>query len=483
MNIEGYIQLFGPLFESVQEAAIFPDAKTFVDATPKTDPQTILEAYHYQRSLSDFNLKDFVTKHFTLPEEIKCENPKARDMRDYIGEMWDVLLKKMESPSPYSTLISLPKPHVVPGGRFRECFYWDSYFTALGLLQSGQIAVVKDMVENFAYLIDTFGFIPNGNRIYFTSRSQPPYFSFLLTLLYDGGEEEFALSYFPQLEQEYRYWIDHTLSVHPGIYLNHYFDTENRPRPEAYKREKSLAQKANHPEFFRHLRAACASGWDFSSRWLKDTKHFETICTLDILPIDLNCLLYHLEETLSRFSTLLHQEHNPYKEAALRRKHAIQTLFWNQDFFFDYHVPSKKHTSTQSLAAATPLFVKACTEKQAALVAQKLEKAFLLKGGFVTSLTEGIHQWDMPNGWAPLEWITIQGLLNYGYIDLALEGARRWLALNEKIFQETGTLLEKYNVRAASLEVARGEYELQQGFGWTNGVALALMELLNGFET
>ena len=105
-----------------------------------------------------------------------------------------------------------------------------------------------------------------------------------------------------------------------------------------------------------------------------------------------------------------------------------------------------------------------------------------MDGGFTTSLKEGNHQWDMPNGWAPLQWVTIQGLLNYGYKELAIEGGKRWLALNEKIFQEKGTLLEKYNVRQSTANVTRGEYELQQGFGWTNGVFLKLMDLISKFK-
>ena len=335
------------------------------------------------------------------------------------------------------------------------------------------------MAENFAFLIDELGFIPNGNRTYFASRSQPPYFSFLLRLLYDAGEKDFALHFYPQLEKEYRYWMGHTATLKDGTELNHYFDNLNIPRPEAFKRETALAKHIENPQFFRNLRAACASGWDFSSRWLEDQKTFSTIWALDILPVDLNCLLYHLEETLCQFSAALRIDQMNYTKAAKARKEAIQKLFWKKNFFFDYHHPTKRHTPTYSLAAATPLFVKVATEDQADAVAKKIEKDFLLDGGFVTSLTEGIHQWDMPNGWAPLQWITIQGLLNYGYNELAHEGARRWLALNEKIFNETGTLLEKYNVRDCTAKVARGEYELQQGFGWTNGVALKLTDIIN----
>lgn len=463
MNQEEYIQLSGPLFEAVALSGIYPDGKTFVDSIPKEEPKEILKTFERERDLPSFDLKTFVETHFTLPPPLQETAPKASSMQEYIEKMWPILRKEMKTTSKWDTLIPLPHPHIVPGGRFRECFYWDSYFTALGL----PTPYIKEIVLNFAHLIDRFGFIPNGNRIYFTSRSQPPYFSFLLTLLCDRGENSFAKSLLPQLEKEYTYWMAQTP-------LNSYFDDLNTPRPEAFKRESDLAKIIDNPQFFQNIRAACASGWDFSSRWLGDQESFETIHTLDLLPVDLNSLLLHLEETLYRFS-----ERSYYKEAADKRREALQTLFWQDEFFHDIHISSKDPTPSKTLAAATPLFVKAATQKQADLIAQKLEKHFLQPGGFVTSLTEGRHQWDMPNGWAPLQWITIQGLLNYGHQKLALEGARRWLALNEKIFKETGTLHEKYNVRDCNTNIARGEYAPQQGFGWTNGVATALYQLLD----
>lgn len=462
MNQEEFIQLSGPLFEAIALSGIYSDGKTFVDAVPKTNPHEILKTFENERDRPSFDLKAFVETHFLLPPPSHDLPPKASTMKDYIEKMWPHLRKEMKTTSKWDTLIPLPHPHTVPGGRFRECFYWDSYFTALGL----STPQVKEMVQNFAHLIDLFGFIPNGNRIYFTSRSQPPVFSFLLKLLYDRGESDFPLSFLPYLEKEYAYWMAQTP-------LNSYFDDLNIPRPEAFKKETELAKALDHPQLFQQLRATCASGWDFSSRWLADGQSLSTLRTLDLLPVDLNSFLFHLEETLFLFS-----DDATYREAAKRRKLYLQTLFWHHGFFYDIDLLTKEPTAAKTLAATAPLFVQAATQKQADTVAKKLEKHFLLPGGFVTTLTESGHQWDMPNGWAPLQWITIQGLLNYGHRDLALEGARRWLALSEKIFQETGTLHEKYNVRDCTTEVARGEYAPQQGFGWTNGVNAALMELL-----
>lgn len=500
MRLENYIQVSGPLFEAVQKNQIFSDPKTFVDSYPKLNPKEVLALYEKEKCLSNFDLKQFVLKHFIFPEEENSHPPHTGCITDYIYSMWDILQKEMTSPSPYGTLIPLPKPHIVPGGRFRECFYWDSYFTALGLASSGQIESIKDMVTNFAFLIDRFGFIPNGNRVYFASRSQPPYFSYVLRLMLEQDEEEWALTFMPQLEAEYAYWMkgaenltengaahQSVVRIDEETILNRYYDEKNVPRPEAFLREIKLSEENPSPEFFRNLRAACASGWDFSSRWLEDPAKFQTIWALDLVPVDLNCLMYHLEWTLSDFAKRLNnkEKENHYSFLAEKRKEAILRLFWSEEkeFFFDYHFLKKKQTNVWSLAGVSPLFNSLASKKQAEMVTRHLKEKFLLAGGFTTTLYEGIHQWDSPNGWAPLEWITIQGLLNYGENALAKEAAKRFVKLADNIYKQTGKVIEKYNVRDCSSLVARGEYNLQEGFGWTNGVILALIELfqLEGF--
>ena len=176
MELENYIQTSGSLFEEVQSRSLFSDAKFFPDSYPLIPPQELIALYHKEKRNANFNLKRFITRYFIFPEKKKYPIFKGLGMEEYIGKMWDILEQRMTPPSPYSTLIELPEPHIIPGGRFRECFYWDSYFVALGLLASGQIERVKNMVINFAFLINHLGFIPNGNRIYFASRSQPPYF-------------------------------------------------------------------------------------------------------------------------------------------------------------------------------------------------------------------------------------------------------------------------------------------------------------------
>jgi len=123
------------------------------------------------------------------------------------------------------------------------------------------------------------------------------------------------------------------------------------------------------------------------------------------------------------------------------------------------------------------MYFKIASPEQAKAVASIIEKNFLQSGGVTTTLETTGQQWDAPNGWAPLQWITIQGLENYGMHDLAKETATRWIALNKKVYQRTGKLMEKYNVYDTALDAGGGEYPSQDGFGWTNGVLLKLLKM------
>ncbi|TXK28602.1 trehalase, partial [Pontibacter qinzhouensis] len=96
-------------------------------------------------------------------------------------------------------------------------------------------------------------------------------------------------------------------------------------------------------------------------------------------------------------------------------------------------------------------------------------------GGLVTTLNHSEEQWDAPNGWAPLQWVGIQGLRAYGHKDLANTIATNWISTNRRVFKQTGKLMEKYNVEQAGAEGGGGEYPNQDGFGWTNGVLLKLL--------
>jgi alpha,alpha-trehalase len=204
--------LYGELFKEVQLKHVFPDTKTFVDCVPKIPPEEIVKLYQEKKNSSDFDLSKFVNEHFNLPNS-PAENFSS-DVKvstvDHINRLWDILSRPADQPAAGSSRIALPFPYVVPGGRFREIFYWDSYFTILGLSVSpGRLSLVQNMVDNFAYLIDTFGFIPNGNRTYFLSRSQPPFFACMVQLLadLDKNPSNIYTKYVTQLHEEYQFWM------------------------------------------------------------------------------------------------------------------------------------------------------------------------------------------------------------------------------------------------------------------------------------
>ncbi len=491
-------QVFGSLFHDVQMGHVFADSKTFVDCVPKHAPAEILARYETEKSKPDFDLSAFVHEHFTLPESVVGEYVSDTHVStvEHINGLWDRLTRPADAPVAGSSRVPLPHPYVVPGGRFREIFYWDSYFTMLGLQIAGRVDLIRDMLDNFAYLIDTFGFIPNGNRTYFLSRSQPPYFSLMVNLLAETDGPETVIKYLPQLQHEYDFWMDGQRELTPEIpvhqrvmqlsdkqVLNRYWDDTPTPRPEAYRQEIELTEEAEPlggaPEtLYNHVRAACESGWDFSSRWFADEQTMPTIHTADILPVDLNCLLYWLETTLNDAYAQTGQleKAQVFAQAAEVRKERIQAICWNEQtgFFHDYDAVTGRQTDALTLAGAFPLFVHIATPEQATRVHNRLKADFLQPGGWVTTLNQTGQQWDWPNGWAPLQWIVYQGLLNYEFTETAHEGRDNWLTLNDNVFKATGKMMEKYNVVDAALTTGGGEYPNQDGFGWTNGVYLAM---------
>jgi alpha,alpha-trehalase len=487
------------LFEDVQLRNVFPDGKTFVDCLPKCSPKEISLKYDQQRDQKDFSLEKFVLENFELPvpHSTNFHSDTSKTVEENIETLWNVLTRQPDHEA--GTLIPLPYPYVVPGGRFGEIYYWDSYFTMLGLKASGKNEMLENMVKNFSYLIDMLGYIPNGNRLYFIGRSQPPFYSLMVQLLAGSKGKNFLITCLPQLEKEYQFWmkgqeslndapgpgegpaLNHVVRMPGGEILNRYWDENDTARPEAYRQDVELAHQSarESKEIYRHLRAGAESGWDFSSRWFKEANKFTSIHTTDIVPVDLNCLLVHLEQTIAEAYQL---KENPdaakhYALLAEKRKQAIQKYCWNagQGFYVDYDCIEKKQKQPLTLAGLFPLYFNIATKEQAKQVAENTRSKFLKQGGVVTTLEATGQQWDAPNGWAPLQWMTITGLENYGHNELAQEIAKRWIQLNKDVFKRTGKLMEKYNVEDTNLEAGGGEYEGQDGFGWTNGVLLVLV--------
>jgi alpha,alpha-trehalase len=211
------------LFHDVQLNAVFPDSKTFVDCVPKKDIEDILADYESMKSKPDFDLKEFVSRNFDLPVRPKSTftTDTALAMEEHITKLWPTLTRKADDADPRSSLIPLPNDYVVPGGRFSEVYYWDSYFTILGLKAQKRYDLIQNMVKNFAHLIDTVGFIPNGNRNYYLTRSQPPFFSLIVKEL-EEYDSAVADRYLDAMVKEYKFWMDGVDSVkNPGDAVQH----------------------------------------------------------------------------------------------------------------------------------------------------------------------------------------------------------------------------------------------------------------------
>jgi alpha,alpha-trehalase len=489
--------LFKDLFIAVQTAQLFPDGKAFPDAVPQSAPDDILKQFHAEQPNSSAALENFVAAHFTLPSPVAAapSAPNQVSITAHIDGLWDVLTRSSTAIPAYSSLLALPQPYVVPGGRFREMYYWDSYFTMLGLASSGRQDLVAGMVRDFAYLIDTFGHVPNGARTYYLSRSQPPFFFAMVGLAAPDDPPAAYAAYLPQLRREYAFWMEGSQAVMPGkphrrvvamrdgSVLNRFWDDRDTPRDESYREDTELARESGRPAppLFRDIRAAAESGWDFGSRWFADGQTRATMDTTEIVPIDLNSLLFGLENAIRAGCTRSGDKScaREFAERAATRRRAIDHYLWDEDqgAYLDYQWTNGARMPRVSAATLYPLFVSLASQAQADAVANITARELLRAGGIVTTTVHTGQQWDSPNGWAPLQWIAIAGLRGYGETPLAAKIACRWMAIVNDVYRQSGKLVEKYDVVTVGRSGGGGEYPLQDGFGWTNGVMRRLMAL------
>jgi alpha,alpha-trehalase len=489
-------QLYGELYARVQSEKLFVDGKTFADATAKREPAQILRDYQQQKSAAGFSLRDFVTANFTIPGAAQSDfrTLEREEVREHIDRLWGALTREpLPSPGPDS-LLALRTRYVVPGGRFREMYYWDSYFTMIGLQAGGRDELVASMVENFAGLIDDYGHIPNGNRSYYLSRSQPPFFAAMVELQAARDGERALVKRLPQLEAEHDFWMSgattlargaayrRVVRLADGSLLNRYWDDSATPRDESYQEDVATARASGRPpaEVYRDLRASAESGWDFSSRWFADGRTLATIRTTEILPVDLNSLLYRLEIVIARGCAAARRPdcRADMLARATARKRAVTRLMWDEarGAFVDYDWRNGRRMAQVTAAAAYPLFADLVDARQAHATARAIRASLLDPHGLATTTEATGEQWDAPNGWAPLQWVAIDGLRRHGEGALAREIATRWVAENARVYCRTGKLVEKYDVRGAG-EGAGGEYPVQDGFGWTNAVLIKLLAI------
>lgn len=369
------------------------------------------------------------------------------------------------------TLIGLPYPYTVPCAEnyFNELYYWDTYFTNKALFAIGNAEQAKNNVMNILYLIEKFGYMPNGNRTFYLKRSQPPYAAFMADDVYrKTGDQEFLRSAFPILKREYEFWMTKRVSENG---LNHY-DTEEDERSCAafyidYVSTRIKINNSCNAEYAgKCYFAEAESGWDFTPR-------FNGYCA-DFNPVDLNSNLYLYEKLFAEYEVLLGEgDGKEWLKIAHKRAERMKALLWDgtAQVYKDYNYKTRELSAVVSAASFHPYFAEIAVDAQKTGLKNLLS---ILEGDYGIFTTEKIfekYQWAYPNVWAPCQYIAVIALKQYGYMDDAKRIAKKYAALIEKNFETHGKLFEKYNGSTGGID-AVSEYGTPEMLGWTAGVYL-----------
>ncbi|KAF9602497.1 hypothetical protein IFM89_028511 [Coptis chinensis] len=441
------------------------------------------------------------------------ENEEVRKWALEVHLLWKNLSRRVddgvkEQPELH-TLLPLPKPMIIPGSRFIEVYYWDSYWVIRGLLVSKMFETAKSIVYNLFSLIDEYGYVLNGARAYYSNRSQPPLLSGMVLEIYKRTHDlAFVKSSLPALLKEHQFWNSgiHKVIIQDdkGCYhsLGRYYAMWNKPRPESSTIDKESALKllnvSEKQQFYRELASAAESGWDFSTRWMRNQSDLTTLATTSILPVDLNVYILKMEHDIAFLARSIGQtrtaEH--FLNASQAKRKAMNCIFWNEEkgqwldyWLNDNNICEEVHkwearNQNQNAFASNfiPLWIELFDSDNITVkrVMESLQRSGLLcAAGIATSLSNSGQQWDFPNGWAPLQHMIVEGLARSGSEDarsMAEDIAVKWLKTNYAAYKKTGTMHEKYDVESCGAVGGGGEYIPQTGFGWTNGVVLAFLE-------
>lgn len=398
----------------------------------------------------------------------------SENILDYIENSWDGCIK--ENITDDDTLIGLPYPYTVPAvGYFDEMYYWDTYFTNKGLEVSERWPQAKNNTDNMLYLVNKYGYMPNGNRTYYLKNSQPPFLSLMVRDVYDRYKDAVWLrGAYSALETEYKFWTEKR-STPTGLcrYGGTLDAGSDRAMAEDFKRRTGFMPEGSEHDIASHYLLTCESGWDVNPRW--DTEGY------NYAPVELNSLLFAFESNMAYFAHELNSGDDELwtHRAEIRKELMIKLMRDNEGLYYDYNFKSKKINNILSAAAFFPMFAGLAEEKDAAGLVSNI-KRLEAEHGILTcekNKAAGSYQWDYPNGWACLQYVSIMGLNRYGYKDIAKRIAKKYLALVENVFNETGNLWEKYNVVEGNINVSN-EYEMPSMMGWTAGVYLALKKFV-----
>ncbi|KAM5345313.1 hypothetical protein ACJ41O_011175 [Fusarium nematophilum] len=587
------IYCHGQILEQVELARPFSDSKTFVDMPairPLSEIQTAFDRLG-KPLRNNSQLNDFLDENFAdagneleeVPEDELETNPEfldkindtvIREFAEKVIDIWPDLTRRYAGDSSNCTecpnsFIPVNRTFVVAGGRFREPYYWDSYWILEGLLRTGGsfVEISKNAIENFLDFVEEFGFVPNGARIYYLNRSQPPLLAQMVKIYVEHTNDTNILDRaLPLLVKEHEWWMTNRtvdIKVNDDSYVLNRYDVSNtRPRPESYREDYVTAnnesyysesgevypeeEKLSHEQkqtLYSNLASGAESGWDYTARWLARpndaARHnyfpLRSLNTRNIIPVDLNSILYGNEVAIADFyeRTGNSSASEEWREVASNRSYAMHALMWNETLwsYFDYNMTSKAQNIYYpadddtaaidrsgaprgkqiffSVAQFYPFWLGAAPEflknNPFAVLNAYRRVAFYLDnraGGIPATNFRTSEQWDQPNVWPPLMHILMAGLQKvpptFGVADpsfvqlrrLALRLAQRYLdstfctwyatggstsetpQLQGLSEQDEGIMFEKYADNSTNVAGGGGEYEVVEGFGWTNGVLL-----------
>jgi alpha,alpha-trehalase len=439
----------------------------------------------------------YLPQDFAEPPEVAALKQKCGINVERLPVKIERLGQKADLPSP--GLLYLPHPYVVPGGRFNEMYGWDSYFIVLGLLESQRADLARDMVENFFFEIEHYGGLLNANRTYYLTRSQPPFLSSEIREVWQAdiaaGKKQEARAW---LEQGYGFAVrDHALwtseahragntslaryfdfgegpvaemaddnayyqnviawlLAHPGVHTDYLVDGPAHPGPSDREKLAAIscdpaasavcahAHAGTHwlgTDFYKGDRAMRESGFDPSFRFGVfdgSTHHYAPVC--------LNALLYKYERDLAWMAGQLGKpdDAKQWESAANARRAAINRYLWNPEKgrYFDYDFVAGKQSTYDYVTTFYPLWAGAATPEQARQVESHLG-LFEKRGGVAMSTNESGVQWDLPYGWAPVTWLTVDGLQKEGDTSDAARVSREFMTTIRDNYTCDRTIHEK----------------------------------------
>lgn len=516
------------LFEDVQLARIFLDSKTFADAEGKSSFYDIEKEYWNIRKQEGFNLTTFVYSNFRIPtinqdptdgqqskeggkvderDYVKLNDEPDTPILEYIDLMWKNLTRRMDKDPKKlgrSSLIPLPNPAIVPGGRFREAYYWDTAWPVMWLLQSEKESdrkLATGVINNFKHLTETYGFIPNGNRDYYMGRSQPPLLFLMVNALIQTNPDQ-SLEYLTTLRASHNFWTRPMLGTGDAEFTSPLqqgravrapkeaksniaiYDSATglRPRIEglvedvaAYIANLDGNYQPQNKKLFRDIQASCESGWDFSQRFSQDScDPTRCLITTQIAPIELQVYLIEEARTLATLYKLKGdvQRSREYLAEAKRRIIDFNELFWDdeQGVYNDIYV--RDGTARKGITAASfvPLAFEGLVPKGRGRECLDTLVTELLKPyGIVTTASSSGNQWESPYAWPPLQWFAARAAHIQGDPETAQEIMTRFLSAAENNYRRYGKIFEKYDAMTGDIG-GSGEYQVQTGFAMTNAI-------------